>query len=303
MKFKKTALAPLLVIVVFILHYLFSKISNAVFSGVSGYVATVIILFAVYIIPCGFFFYFKGKESIKILVPKKPKLSDIQIILSSTIFISVTGVLYSLVKYNISNSLNDDYSTIADTNTIFTVVCIVLLPVIAEEILFRGILLNEYKPYGVLIGITYSSICFAFMHFSPEGLIYYFITGVVLASAAYVTDSILTSAVIHLLHNLLTVFGNKYISNMLSNFSDKGFVGLTLIVLSLISLFYLLSVYDSHYTKLSVKFGVKANELYKLHQNKETKKEKISLHLAEVFLNPYFLILIVLFAIVAFNIL
>lgn len=71
---------------------------------------------------------------------------------------------------------------------------------LAEEMLFRGVILSGLRRFGVFFGIAASAFLFTVMH----GLLLpnYFVAGLVLALAAAATGSILVPISIHFFHNL-----------------------------------------------------------------------------------------------------
>lgn len=71
---------------------------------------------------------------------------------------------------------------------------------LAEEMLFRGVILSGLRRFGVFFGIAVSALLFTVMHGLP--LPNYFVAGLVLALAAAATGSILVPIAIHFFHNL-----------------------------------------------------------------------------------------------------
>ncbi len=85
----------------------------------------------------------------------------------------------------------------------------VLLAPVAEELLFRGLLLRLFRPFGDVWAILLSSLLFAFAHGSLFQMPYAFVAGLFLAYAAVASGSILFPLLFHFLYNLLTFFGGK----------------------------------------------------------------------------------------------
>ncbi len=82
-------------------------------------------------------------------------------------------------------------------------VCI--LPSIAEEVLFRGILLNSAKSFGTIIAIGYSALSFALFHFNLAQFVYPLLYGAVLSFIAYKTGTIVYGMIMHCVNNVLTL--------------------------------------------------------------------------------------------------
>ena len=85
-------------------------------------------------------------------------------------------------------------------------IVIAVLPAIAEEILFRGILLNGAQSgTGSILAIVFSGLCFSLYHGSVEQTIYQFICGCLFAFLAVRSRSIAPSIVIHFLNNAIII--------------------------------------------------------------------------------------------------
>ena len=81
-----------------------------------------------------------------------------------------------------------------------------LLPAIAEELIFRGIiqtsLSTRYKGFTTII---ISTLLFVLMHGSLNQTIYQFVVGIMLSYLALVGGSIIYSIILHFLNNALVV--------------------------------------------------------------------------------------------------
>jgi membrane protease YdiL (CAAX protease family) len=88
----------------------------------------------------------------------------------------------------------------------FSVVFIVLIGPICEEIMFRGFILNALKRYvGMWGAILLASLIFASMHMDPYAWLQVFCLGVFLGYVFEKTGSLLASASLHCLHNSLMI--------------------------------------------------------------------------------------------------
>ncbi|MBE6558260.1 MAG: CPBP family intramembrane metalloprotease [Ruminococcaceae bacterium] len=80
-----------------------------------------------------------------------------------------------------------------------------LAPAFAEELLFRGVVYSNLRPYGKTYAILVSSLMFALMHQNAAQLFYTMVAGVILALVYEATDSIWTSILLHMCNNLYAV--------------------------------------------------------------------------------------------------
>ena len=83
---------------------------------------------------------------------------------------------------------------------------IAVIPAVMEEILFRGILLNNAEEgAGTVRAIFLSGFCFALYHGSVEQTIYQFICGCLFAFLALRSRSVAPTIVIHFLNNAVII--------------------------------------------------------------------------------------------------
>ncbi len=291
MKIKTTASIPILLSFSFIILYALSNVFKASSSDLKKYIWAVLLQLFAYIIPAVAYLIISKKKSIKYLSPGKFKLSHIKIIISSTFLIISCGALYMSVMHAFDIG-KAEYSVFPKDNVILTVLFLVLLPVFLEEFIFRGLVLREYEKYGLLPTVLFSSITFAMFHFSFAEFPYYFVSGIIISVVALITGSIAEAFIIHLLHNLFMLFLGEYLYNLLYNFVNTEFIIVLLLIISLLALFSFLSVLDAYYKKLST---VKPQK-----EEKRLKTEPIAY--AEIFLSPYFLVLVIIFTAIAFDV-
>jgi membrane protease YdiL (CAAX protease family) len=80
---------------------------------------------------------------------------------------------------------------------------VIFIPIL-EELLFRGIFLNQFlKRYSVPQSLIYSSIIFAAFHLRPLAFGYLFLYGLLFGYAYYKTNSLTTSIFLHILINFM----------------------------------------------------------------------------------------------------
>ncbi len=114
-------------------------------------------------------------------------------------------------RFSAIQSLYTDYQTnMGDlspkggTETVLYIAGISLLIPIAEELIFRGIILGKFlesmKPG---LAVCLSALIFGCMHVQPLQIIYAFLCGLILGYAYLYTNSIFISAAIHVIFNIL----------------------------------------------------------------------------------------------------
>ena len=141
-----------------------------------------------------------------------------------------------------------DYSAIpAGSPDVLSVLYVALtfavVPALAEEFLFRGVFLAEYAPNGSITASLVSALLFAMLHFNPKALAVYFFGGLVFAFVTYVTDSLLSAMLLHMLYNLFGIFLEGYVWSLIMKPNSLVFFLFT--VITLFFVFLLLSLHDA----------------------------------------------------------
>lgn len=119
-------------------------------------------------------------------------------------------------------------------------ICLAILPALAEELFFRGIVMTELEESGSFTAVTLSALLFAMFHFSLKGLPVYLFSGIMLALCAYVTRSVLASCTVHLLYNLAVILGAEKINAF---FAITDNVALVCVVLTMVLLICLILIF------------------------------------------------------------
>lgn len=81
-----------------------------------------------------------------------------------------------------------------------------LAPAFAEELLFRGVIYTNLRPYGKVFAVLVSSVAFGLMHQNVDQLFYTTVAGICLALIYEATGSIWGSVFMHMFNNLFAVF-------------------------------------------------------------------------------------------------
>lgn len=152
-----------------------------------------------------FLFFNKNKDN-KIL--SKPKLKKVltYILLAILFYLLLCPIVtvFNSVIYNFfpKNDLKYELTT---TNYFISLVSMVVLPAIAEEILFRGLIFKGLQKRSNIFAIIISSIMFSLFHLSLEQTIYPILMGLVLAVIMCYENNIIYCITIHLVNNFITL--------------------------------------------------------------------------------------------------
>jgi len=89
-----------------------------------------------------------------------------------------------------------------------------VLPALLEEFLFRGILTVEYERRGAVRAIFMSALLFSLLHFDLANLLSYLYAGVLLSLVLYATNSLMATAILHVLYNVVSLFSQHYLNTL-----------------------------------------------------------------------------------------
>ena len=120
-----------------------------------------------------------------------------------------------------------------------------IAPAFVEELLFRGLIISNIKPYSKSAAVIMSAIAFGLMHQNPTQLLYATAAGFVLGLVYIETNSIWCCITLHFVNNFISVVQtyllyilNEETANLLITFFDIAIVLIGLICVAV--LLYLL---------------------------------------------------------------
>jgi len=189
------------------------------------YGVMLILQIVVFAVPTGFFCYLRGKKyifTLDIYAPRKHSLRVI--ILGSLLVILASGVLkfglfhfaYDYSAYSLYGS-SITLSAGSFGGTMLMVLSLAIFPALTEELVFRGIIMKEYKPCGSVFSMLFSAVLFAFIHFDLRWFPIYLALGMLIAWIAFITRSVWAAVIVHAAYNLYVIFFEKYIWLFSSN--------------------------------------------------------------------------------------
>lgn len=112
----------------------------------------------------------------------------------------VNAWLMTLIGY--TTDVTVSYAGGTDPQAIALFITVSLAPAFCEELLFRGVIYGNLRPYGVPLAVTVSALLFALMHGNIAQTFYTFVAGVVMALCYELSGSIWSSTFLHLFNNL-----------------------------------------------------------------------------------------------------
>lgn len=130
--------------------------------------------------------------------------------------ISLWEQLLSLIGYDISGELPMPLDSVG--MLILAIFAVALIPAICEEFLYRGLVLNGLRKYGVWVSVLTSALLFSLMHMNLQQLPYTFILGVIFGLIVYYTRNIWLSIIMHFLNNATAILIMYFATNSSTEF-------------------------------------------------------------------------------------
>lgn len=154
------------------------------------------------ILPIIFYLLISGQKISELIPLKKLSFINILLIFFMTIFIMPTiNFLVSILNLFFENGVSNTLIELSNIPFWQMFLCVAILPAILEEIIFRGILLTNYKKAGIFIGALVTSIFFGIMHLDLYQFVYGTILGMVFSYFVYYSGTIFASMFSHFLIN------------------------------------------------------------------------------------------------------
>lgn len=200
-------------------------------------------------------------------------------LLVNTILTSVTSIITKLFKEGGTTIPTADFSVdkASAAAVIMTLLYLVVIAPISEEIVFRGLILKVLSPFSKKNAIILSALLFALMHKNIPQAVGAFAIGIIFATVDTKANSIVPSIIMHSLNNMLPC-----LVNINANLNS-----------TIITIIYNFLVYAIVLVGITI-FIIKGRQLLSLKAETETEisalpQRKIR---TEIFLNPIILIYI-----------
>lgn len=161
------------------------------------------------LIPVIMFMKNKKMNAKKILRINPVKMIDVFILIGIVVSMQpfVTFML-SIADMIFGNGMDLIFNFDMDTSmigAIGTIFSLAITPAICEEILMRGIVLEGSRGLSIGKAVVFNGLIFGLFHMNFNQFSYTFFMGIILALVVLITDSILSSVIIHFLNNLWAV--------------------------------------------------------------------------------------------------
>lgn len=145
--------------------------------------------------------------------------------------------------FRLKNSAVMFTSTRSTPEILLYVISVAVVPALAEELAFRGVLMGVLRKYGDAFAIMASSIMFAAMHGNTTQIIFAFTVGLIFAFVDCKANSIVPSIIIHFINNFYSVLTDVMLVNRMVDYNTAALLRLGMMImfslLGLLSFIYL----------------------------------------------------------------
>lgn len=211
-KTKRECMSPFMSLVICVLIYLLAMYFSLMFATSNIYflMAVMPLTIMMVVIVASLLMNIDMKECFKL---KKFSIKKFVILLFFYVGVYVIATLVMNLMASLFPNLAEEYTglmgTISFDNFWLSTLTIALMPAIAEEVLFRGIVLPAFnKKYGKVVAIVASALIFGIYHMNWIQGVYAFILGLALGYIFVKTGSIFVTMIFHFLNNFYAVLMN-----------------------------------------------------------------------------------------------
>ena len=117
--------------------------------------------------------------------------------------VNLIDYLISLTGYSIDTEIGIPLNNFGQYA--LAVLLVAVLPAFCEEIIFRGVVLNGLRKFGMWPAILISSLFFMLMHGNIQQTVYTLFLGIMLGYVVYKTKSLWAGIIVHFINNLITI--------------------------------------------------------------------------------------------------
>lgn len=179
---------------------------GSIVQSIEIYSGLLITEYILVLIPSILYIKMKGLSIKNTLKLNKISLKQIIYICGISIFTYPVAVFLNLIVITILTSFGEIFpSGVPMTSDpkvfLFSLFVIAISPAICEEIMFRGVIMNEYENISKRQAIIFSAILFGIFHVNIQNLVGPILLGIIFGITVYKTNSIYASMIGHAINN------------------------------------------------------------------------------------------------------
>ncbi len=244
--------APFLVLSVMVLLWAGEfYVKRASAAGENVFLSLCIVQAIAFLAPTLLYYQLKHRRlSTSVLISPMKINQGVFIIFASLLFFSGQILIRIItIKYFGVSAPSASVVPTENVPAIQPILALCVVPALCEEFFFRGVILSEYRSYGLARAVIISSVFFAFSHFSFSGFLIYIFTGLMLSFLTVVCRSVFPAIILHFVNNLIDLYAGSFFENFADSGSNAYFFQFILILIFLISLWRVFSRMQHIYSK------------------------------------------------------
>lgn len=247
-------------------------------------------------VPSAFYIKLKGEGFVRRLRIAPMGIEKILVTLLAAVVLILGDTVIKMFLYKLG-AISGGYSVYyyhlgnVQPGVLYSLVTFALVPAVCEELLFRSVLCAEYEGEGVVTAVIASAALYGMFGMNFGYFPIYFFAGVILALVMYLTRSVFSAMICHLLYNVFELVASDTVKTILTKPQSTGFLFFALVAAFLLSLAALFGEGERIYYGYALK-GVNADYA------KNSPKFSIS-KFGKVILAPTFLICVLIFIVAA----
>ena len=217
------------------------------------YLSTMVLQLCIFVVPCAFYCTLRRVKVSSACRIRLPGVSGWTLVLCAlpALVFAVMAAKY-IQCYVFEARLGSAVSITSAGDSLYLVLSYAVVPAVAEELCFRGIMLSEYEKYfGKLVAIVTTSLLFAMIHFNARDFFAYLISGIIIGITVCATNSVAAGMILHFFSNLVAIFTDNFIVKISSDSSAGRFALVIVMVVSLAFVMLWLSRIEKLYNELS----------------------------------------------------
>ena len=181
----------------------FASAILGVYEVVTDELTALLISQALLFLPTGVYLW-RNKFDLKETIRLKPiKISTVFMLIGFMYAIMPAATLINAISLQFTTNVIDDTVTRIAVDHPFAVgmLAVAFIPAVLEESVYRGVFYNEYRKVNIKKAVVLSGLLFGLAHMNLNQFIYAFLLGMVFSVVVEMTDSILSSMVLHFVMN------------------------------------------------------------------------------------------------------
>ena len=181
--------------------------SDATKSFMDKSIGYTILSIGMYLVIFLVFLFFNNKKENKITEKTSIKklLTYILVALLAFLVLYPAIICIDTILFKLNVKINSIPFELTTKNYFISLIPLVILPAICEELLFRGIILKGLKKHGKAFSILISSLMFSIFHMAISQTVYPLLMGILLGVIMYNENNIYYCIAVHMTNNFVSL--------------------------------------------------------------------------------------------------